>query len=212
MQATASLRPWLTHRRMLPKWIGAAVTLGLTAWQLSPWTPLALLIGFAWFFPNEYAVHRWVYHKAAVSKDVRGAAKSHILHHVDPTDLYRIFNAPSFSVTIGVAYLFVAWALTGSLAVAAAFSLGNFLALLYYEYTHFTAHRPGVTPWLPWNRFLKKMHLWHHYKNEHYWFGVTTKRFDQMFRSYPAPDDVAKSPTVRSLVAPEELQAYLERP
>jgi hypothetical protein len=213
--ATASLAPWFTHARMMPKWVGIAVMFTLLAWQWTPWALVAGAVGFAWFFPNEYGVHRWVYHRVAVSEHVRGPARSHIQHHVAPTSLDRIFNDPRFSVTVGVAYFLAAWglfALLGAaraIGIAAGFSAGNFVALLYYEYVHFTAHRPGVTPWLPWNRFLKRMHLWHHYKNENFWFGVTTRRFDDALGSFRAPEDVERSQTVRSLVPPEALQKYL---
>lgn len=201
---------------MVPKWAGAVVMAAVTGWQWTPWAPLSALIGFLWFFPNEYGVHRWVYHRVAVRDDVKGPARSHILHHVEPRDLYRIFNDPKFSVTIGVVYFGLAWLIfwlggaAAPLGIAASFSLGNYLALLYYEYVHFTAHRPGITPWMPWNRFLKRMHLWHHYKNENFWFGVTTKRFDKVLGSYREPGEVPKSDTVRSLVPPEALQRYLD--
>ncbi|MGB0652591.1 MAG: sterol desaturase family protein [Thermoplasmatota archaeon] len=211
-QATASLAPWFTHPRMAPKWIGLVVVGGLAIWTWTMGAWLAAGLGFLWFFPNEYGVHRWVYHRYAVGPDPPGPARSHIRHHLDPTDLDYIFNDPRFSVTIGVVYLFAAWGLLAAVGVAgalafglaAAFSFGNFLALAYYEYVHFIAHRPGVQPWIPLGKALKRMHLWHHYKNEHHWFGVTTRVFDHGFGSYRDPAKVAQSPSVRTLRPPAE--------
>ncbi len=208
MDATARLGPWFTHPRMVPKWLGAAVMMSLTVWAWGPWSWLALLLGAAWFFPNEYAIHRWVYHRVAVRQGVKGPARSHILHHLHPPQLRFIFNDPRFSVTIGVVYFLVAWAIF-DLGVASAFSAGNYAALVYYEYVHFTAHRP-VRPWMPWLRPLKRMHLWHHYKSEQYWFGVTNRIFDHAFGSYRDPKQVEPSDTVRTLVPPETLNEWLE--
>jgi sterol desaturase/sphingolipid hydroxylase (fatty acid hydroxylase superfamily) len=43
-------------------------------------------------------------------------------------------------------------------------------------------------------------HRLHHYKNEHYWFTVTSAgTADRLFGTYPDPASVQTSPTVRSL-------------
>lgn len=208
--ANASLGPWFTHPRMRPKWLGLAATLALTMLFWHPWNPLAILVGFLWFFPNEYVVHRWVYHRYAVGPDPPGPARSHIRHHVDPTDLDYIFNDPKFSVTVGIVFVGLAWLVVRDWGLAGAFSFGNFVGLVYYEYVHFTAHRPGVTPWMVWLRPLKRMHLWHHYKHEDHWFGVTTKVFDRALGSYADPHATSKSETVRSLQPPERLQDWID--
>ncbi len=210
--ATAGLRPWFTHRRMLPKWAGFALTAGIVLALPPPPAQAALLvaIGLIIFFPSEYIVHRWVFHHFAGRPAGRIVSRQHIAHHDDPPELDYLFNDPRISVSIGVLYFAIYFAVTRDAGAAAALSFGNFLGLVYYEYVHLTAHRPGVRPWMPWNRFLKRMHLWHHYKNEHYWFGVTTKIFDRVLGSWRQPARVERSQTVRSLVPPDELQAWLE--
>ena len=43
-------------------------------------------------------------------------------------------------------------------------------------------------------------HRLHHYKNEHYWFTVTTAgTADRLFGTFPDPAGVPKSPTARAL-------------
>ena len=42
----------------------------------------------------------------------------------------------------------------------------------YYEWVHYVAHVP-FRPLTPVGRYMKKYHLWHHFKNERRWFGVT---------------------------------------
>jgi hypothetical protein len=47
-------------------------------------------------------------------------------------------------------------------------------------------------------------HRLHHYKNEHYWFTVTTAgTADRLFGTHPEPGSVQTSPTVRALHATE---------
>lgn len=204
MEAGTSLRPWFTHRRMVPKWIAAAVYLAVAALFWTPWAPLAVLVGFLLFSFNEYAIHRWVYHRFAVQPDAPASARSHLRHHLDPTDLDYIFNPPRFSLPLQAAYFLLVSLVFWDLGMGGAVMAGATAAMLYYEYVHFTTHRPGIQPWMPWNRRLKRMHLWHHYKHEDHWFGVTTSVFDRAFGSYRRPDDVDKSDTVRTLVPPPD--------
>ncbi len=204
VHATQSLRPWLTHRRMWLKWAGVVASgTAMLAWPtVSAWqAAVAVVLGFLWFYPNEYAVHRWAYHGLAPTKAGRITSAQHIRHHHDPQELDALFNDPRVSVTFGIVYFLLGWAIAG-LPLAAAFTFGNFLGLVHYEYVHFTAHRPGVTPWMPWLRPLKQMHLWHHYKSEHWWFGVTSRIFDRLLGSWSDPGEVERSDTVRTIVPP----------
>jgi sterol desaturase/sphingolipid hydroxylase (fatty acid hydroxylase superfamily) len=52
---------------------------------------------------------------------------------------------------------------------------------------------------------MKKFHLWHHFKHEKLWFGVTSPIFDAIFGTQADPRDVTASPTVRALVPPSEI-------
>ena len=48
-------------------------------------------------------------------------------------------------------------------------------------------------------------HRLHHYKNEHYWFTVTSSgTADRLFGTYPDAGEVTTSKTVRDLHALEE--------
>ena len=55
-------------------------------------------------------------------------------------------------------------------------------------------------PGRAWYRSVWRNHRLHHYKNEHYWFTVTSAgTADRLFGTYPDPATVEKSPTARSL-------------
>ena len=73
-RATTSLRPWFTHRRMVPKWGGLALTGALTFLYPAEARAWLVLLGVALFFPSEYVVHRGVFHYFADKK--AGAGRS----------------------------------------------------------------------------------------------------------------------------------------
>lgn len=207
--ATRSIRPWFVHKRMVPKWTGLVVTLAGTILAPAPAQGWIFLLGVALFFPSEYLVHRGVFHFFAEKKAGKVLSKQHVAHHIVPDDLDYLFNDPRISVSVGVLYFALCYALTGDVASAATFSLGNFVGLLYYEHVHLTAHRPGSKPVTPWGRYMKKFHLWHHFKHEKKWFGVTSPLFDHAFGSHADPHEVEPSPTVRTLVPTDEQQVWM---
>ena len=77
--------------------------------------------------------------------------------------------------------------------------------MLGYEWTHYLVHSDH-RPKSRWYRAVWRNHRLHHYKNEHYWFTVTSSgTADRLFGTYPAdPSAVKTSPTVRQLHALEE--------
>ena len=60
----------------------------------------------------------------------------------------------------------------------------------------------ALTVWLlsfPIHGVLGGGHRLHHYKNEHYWFGVTSTVGDHLLRTAPDQTEVPKSSTARTL-------------
>jgi ribosomal protein L39E len=70
-----------------------------------------------------------------------------------------------------------------------------------YEWTHHLVH----TDYSPKTRLAKAVrrnHRLHHYKNEHYWFTVTTSgTADRLLGTYADPSEIPTSPTARALHA-----------
>lgn len=213
--ATRSVRPWFTHRRMLPKWAGFLLMGGMAVAFPAERAWLFFLVGLAIFFPSEYVVHRGVFHHFAHKPAGRVLSAQHVRHHEDPEDVDYLFNFPVISVGIGTLFFVGYYAFTRNLGAAAALSFGNFAGLLYYEWVHFAAHRPGSRPRTPWARWVKRTHLLHHYKNEHYWFGVTAPAgaLDHAFGTYRKKDGVERSRSVRTLKPPADaVEAMAEEP
>jgi hypothetical protein len=57
-------------------------------------------------------------------------------------------------------------------------------------------------PRLGYYQRLAHNHLLHHFRNEHYWFGVTMLQADRWLRTAPEPDAVPKSTLALALAPP----------
>ncbi|KRQ24890.1 fatty acid hydroxylase [Mycobacteroides sp. H001] len=128
-------------------------------------------------------------------------ARDHRLHHQDPRDIPLVFIPwPSLVVVIiglTLAALF-AFPRTG---LGLTFALTVALFLVFYEWTHYLVHtdyKPRHTIY----RAVWRNHRYHHFKNENYWFTVTSSgTADRLLGTYPDPQQVQSSPTVRNLHA-----------
>jgi hypothetical protein len=60
-----------------------------------------------------------------------------------------------------------------------------------------TRYRPRIG----YYQRLARNHLLHHFRNEHYWFGVTMLQGDHLLRTAPDPQQVATSRTALTLAA-----------
>ncbi|MEU8079191.1 sterol desaturase family protein [Catellatospora citrea] len=191
-------------------WMILAVLTAALAWRVAEggWTLAdlrapALLV--AAFPALEWVVHVFVLHwrprkVAGLTVDTE-LARDHRRHHADPRDIPLVFIPwRSLAVVIAVystgallAFPRLGEALTFILAVAA---VG-----LLYEWTHYTIH----SDYRPRGRLYRAVwrnHRLHHYKNEHYWFTVTTAgTADRLLRTYPDPATVPTSATARNLHA-----------
>jgi Fatty acid hydroxylase superfamily len=72
---------------------------------------------------------------------------------------------------------------------------------LGYEWTHYLIHS-DYKPKTRVYRAVLRHHRLHHFKNEHYWFTVTSwGTADRVLRTSPDPATVATSPTAKNLHA-----------
>jgi sterol desaturase/sphingolipid hydroxylase (fatty acid hydroxylase superfamily) len=85
-------------------------------------------------------------------------------------------------------------------AGAATGLLTSYLILGAYEWTHFLIHTP-YPPRRSYYRAIWRNHRLHHYKNERFWFGVTSTVGDRVIGTLPDQRDVSRSRTARSLHA-----------
>jgi 4-hydroxysphinganine ceramide fatty acyl 2-hydroxylase len=158
------------------------------------------LIGAAVFFTSEYTTHRFLFHAHPSSKAwlLKLQHRLHYDHHIDPAKLELLFLPPWFTVPVTLSYYGIYLAITRSPALAFSLTFGSLAALTYYEWVHYIAHIP-FNPVTPFGRWIKKYHLWHHFKNERLWFGVTNPSMDFLMRTYQPVSAAERSDTVREI-------------
>ena len=158
----------------------------------------------------EWVIHKYLLHAPLDSWTTRtlGTGSGHHQHHLDPTDidwlLLRGLDAGVFVTAFG---LFTAgWAVplmwvTGSSIVGGFLTAWALAAagLIHYEWVHLMVH----TRYRPRTRFYKALaghHRLHHFRNEHYWLGVTSNTGDRILGTLPKQKtDVELSDTARTL-------------
>jgi hypothetical protein len=201
---SAAAREFARH---LTPWLLAVAVVAAWAWRalsgsVGP-ADVAVLAGYLALFP----LIEWVLHTSLLHWRPRSlgpvtidplVARKHREHHADPDDLELIFIPLSALLTGGAVIAVVAWSLPsplGATFAAVAVSLG-----LVYEWVHYLVHtdyRPRSAPY----RAIWRHHRLHHYKNENYWFTVTTTNTaDRLLGTQPAPNEVPTSPTARDLL------------
>lgn len=160
--------------------------------------------------PVEWIIHRHLLHAEPTSWTSRalGTGLRHREHHLDPPDIdwltLRGVDAAVFVLSFGA--ITAAWTLP-ILAVTGSALMGPFLSawalaaigLAHYEWVHLLVHTSHRCRSRYYAR-LTRNHRLHHYRNEHYWLGVTTNSGDRLLGTYPADKaDVELSETARTL-------------
>lgn len=198
----AAVREFLAHRspRLLLVAVPVAALLRVGRGPVGPLDAVVAvaLVGAHPF--TEWLIHVFVLHVRArgpVTRALdRAAGRSHRRHHEDPTDLTWQFIHPraALGLLALAAVLLVAGPHAATAAVAA-------LALtLHYEWLHFLIHTE-VPPRNPVYRRMHRHHRLHHFRNETYWLGVTTRLGDRVLGTLPAKSAVPVSPTARTALA-----------
>jgi hypothetical protein len=128
-------------------------------------------------------------------------ARKHRWHHANPRDIDNLFIPWQAFVTLLPAFTAIGLLAMPRLglgltfiAVAGALGLG-------YEWVHFLIHTDYV-PKTVLYKAVWRNHRLHHYRNEHYWFTVTTTgTADRVLGTYRDPREVDPSPTAKALHA-----------
>ena len=176
------------------------------------WRDLVMVAGLIGVTPFvEWAIHVYLLHARPFTLLGRRiellSAREHRAHHEAPAVLEGVL-IPVYAVLVFLAAIAVVnWALSfpihlviggPRLAYATTGVVASFAILAAYEWTHFLIH----TPHRARRRYYKAIwrnHRLHHYKNERYWFGVTSTVGDRVIGTLPDQRSVPRSPTARSL-------------
>ncbi len=180
--------------------VALAVRVALGSWSL--WD-LAVVGALVCFWPlQEWLIHVFILHYQPVTLFGREldfkVPKLHRAHHRDPWRLDLVFipiHVFAYTpITVGAVVLL---GLPQPELVAT--GLAAYYALsLHYEWAHFMIHT-HYRPRLGYYQRLARSHLLHHFRNEHYWYGVSMLQADRWLRTAPDPSQVPKSPTAMTL-------------
>jgi hypothetical protein len=196
-------------RHPSPWMIGAGLIVTLTVrivvgdWGFADLlVPVAMLAAFPFF---EWSVHVFVLHwrprrlgRLTIDSLL---ARKHREHHVNPREVPLIFipwPALLWVLPMSVGIALLAFPSTGLgltyLVFVTIFGLG-------YEWCHYLIHS-DYKPKTRLYRAIWMNHRQHHYKNEHYWFTVTSAgTADRVLGTHPDAATVAASPTAKNLHA-----------
>ncbi|MEV5391658.1 sterol desaturase family protein [Nocardia farcinica] len=178
-----------------------AARLAVGDWK--PTDALVPLVMVAVFPVFEWVVHVLVLHwrpkrlgRLTLDSEL---ARKHREHHIDPREIPLIFIPTRSLVIVLVALLLIAAFAFPRPGLGLTFLLTVTVLGLGYEWTHYLIHT-DYKPRRALYRAVWRNHRHHHYKNEHYWFTVTSSgTADRLFGTCPDPATVATSPTARNL-------------
>ena len=168
------------------------------------WMDLLPILATSLFWPvQEWLIHVFILHYEPVTLLGRKLDFKvpilHRAHHRDPWKLDLVFipiHVFAFVPLVvgGVALLGASRPELVAIGVLAYFALS-----LHYEWAHFMIHTL-YRPRLGYYQRLARNHLLHHFRNEHYWYGVTMLRADGWLHTAPEPNAVPKSTTCLSIL------------
>jgi hypothetical protein len=177
------------------------------------WRDAVAVAGMVAVYPfGEWAIHVFVLHAKPLRIGRRKvdtmAAQAHRAHHQEPNDLnmvalywwqaaFLMLVAVPFTIGLGALIVTV---VAGPIPLGALISaaLAGYCMIFLYEWIHFlihTAYRPRSAAY----KAIWKNHRLHHFKNEHFWHGVTNNLSDRVLGTNPDQREVTKSKTARTL-------------
>jgi sterol desaturase/sphingolipid hydroxylase (fatty acid hydroxylase superfamily) len=177
------------------------------------WRDLVAVAAMAVVYPfGEWAIHVYLLHAKPI--ELRGrryelpTTRDHRYHHRHPNNLMTLLlDATELAelLLLAVPVVVIAGGLlvglvAGTVPVGALVSaaIAGYVLVGVYEWTHFlihTAYRPRSRAY----RAVWRNHRLHHFKNEHYWHGITNTVADRVLGTDPDQRDVARSHTARTL-------------
>lgn len=210
-------RAWREFFRRESPWVIGAGIAALAVVRVAlgdfSWRDAVAVAAMLAVYPfGEWAIHVYLLHAKPIR--IRGrkietvAARAHRAHHQEPTDLdmvllywwqaaFLLLFAVPLTTAVGA---LVVTALAGPVPLGAIVSaaIAGYCMVFVYEWTHFlihTAYRPRTRAY----KAIWRNHRLHHFKNEHFWHGITNNLSDRVLGTNPEARDVPKSRTARTL-------------
>jgi len=140
-----------------------------------------LAAGVLFWTLTEYWLHRLVFHFEPESGiGARLHWIIHGVHHDHPNDPLRLVMPPSVSVPLAFLFYLGFAAVLGK-PDAYLFTAGFLAGYLNYDMTHFHVHHHKPRTRL--GRYLRELHMRHHFQDDKRGFGVSAPFWDHAFRT-----------------------------
>jgi hypothetical protein len=182
---------------------GAAVVarIALGGWRWWDLAIVAIVLGMQPF--TEWLIHVFVLHakpRQVGSVTIDGLlARKHRQHHANPKVIGLVLVPRRALITSVLTAVPLYWLVTGlNWRLAVSWLVVAYGMFLTYEWVHFLIHS-SYKPKRWYYRYIYKAHRLHHFRNEHYWYGVTVHLADHALRTFPAKEEVPVSPTAFTL-------------
>jgi len=190
--------PWLLAGALL---VAVVARVAVGDWQWSdaamPFVVLAVFPFFEWII-HVFVLH-WKPRRIAGFTIDPVLARKHREHHFDPRIVKLIFIPLQSLFGALASALIVAFVLIPRTGLGLSFLVVLFTIGLVYEWTHYLVHTDYKAKTAIY-RFIWRNHRQHHFKNENYWFGVTSPgTADRVLGTFPDPKSVPTSPTAKNL-------------
>jgi dihydroceramide fatty acyl 2-hydroxylase len=145
------------------------------------WSFAWVLGGYAFWTLAEYWIHRIIFH----FEPERGIGARihwiiHGVHHDHPNDPLRLVMPPSVSVPLASLFVLGFYAVLASPAFLP-FGAGFLGGYLLYDMIHYHLHhhRPKTAA----GRWLRELHMRHHFQDDERGYGISAPYWDYVFRT-----------------------------
>ncbi len=135
--------------------------------------------GYALWTLAEYWIHRVIFHFEP--EDGFGARVHwmvHGVHHDHPNDPLRLVMPPAASVPLALVFYGAFWLVLGA-DRATAFGAGFLAGYLAYDMIHYHLHHHSPRTRL--GRWLRELHMRHHFQDDERGFGISAPYWDRVF-------------------------------
>src|SRR3954465_14946109 len=144
------------------------------------WDTLGLaLTGYVLWTLFEYWLPRLVFHlEPEEGFGARLHWMIHGVHHDHPNDPLRLVMPPAASVPLALVFYALFWLVLGA-DRALAFGAGFLAGYLAYDMIHYHLHHH--TPRTRAGRWLRELHMRHHFQDDERGFGISAPYWDRVF-------------------------------
>ena len=137
--------------------------------------------GFAFWTLSEYWIHRVIFHfEPEKGFGARLHWIIHGVHHDHPNDPMRLVMPPSVSVPLSALFVWGFYAVLGSPAFLP-FGAGFLAGYLFYDMLHYHLHHHRPTTAV--GRWLRELHMRHHFQDHERGYGISAPYWDSVFRT-----------------------------